>query len=102
VLELTRYITYNFSSLGSVVVVYKALIRSKLEYATVVLYNITSTECNKIENIQRKFVGLYCFLFFQIYFLCNYDFILSCLNFRTFYSRRHCMLHFLSAFPRTE
>jgi hypothetical protein len=35
-LGLIRFITYNFSSLHSLVVLYIALIRSKLEYASIV------------------------------------------------------------------
>jgi hypothetical protein len=33
ILGIIRYITYNFSSLDSLVVLYNALVRSKLEYA---------------------------------------------------------------------
>jgi hypothetical protein len=35
-LGLFRYITYNFSSLDNIVVLYNVLIRSKLEYVSVV------------------------------------------------------------------
>jgi hypothetical protein len=61
-LGLIRFVAYNFSSLDSLVVFYIALIRSKLEYATVVWNKLTSTDSDKMENIQRKFANLcYCF-----------------------------------------
>jgi hypothetical protein len=51
---LIRLITYNFSSLESLVVLYISLIRSEVEYASVVWNNLTSTDSNKIENIKRE------------------------------------------------
>jgi hypothetical protein len=65
-LGLIRFITYNFSSLDSLVVLYNALIRSKLEYATVVWNKLTLTDSNKIENIQRKFANLCYYRFFYL------------------------------------
>jgi hypothetical protein len=63
-LGLIRCITYNFSSLDSLVVLHIALIRSKLEYASVVWNKLTSTDSNKIENIQRQFASLCYYRFF--------------------------------------
>jgi hypothetical protein len=68
-LGLIRFVTYIFSSLDSLVVLYVALIRSKLEYASVVLNKLTLTDSNKIENIQIKFTSFCCYSFFSIWFV---------------------------------
>jgi hypothetical protein len=50
-LGLISYVTYNFSFLDCIVVLYNSLIRSKLEYASVVGNNLSLTDSNKTENI---------------------------------------------------
>jgi hypothetical protein len=67
-LELIRFITYNFSSLGSLKFVYIASIRSKLEYASVVWNKFTLADSNQLKNILRKFAHL-CLLFSPIRFV---------------------------------
>jgi hypothetical protein len=56
--------------------------------------NLTSTDSNNIENIQRKFVSL-CFYRFSVSYVSKYDLISYSLNFRTLYSRRHLDALFL-------
>jgi hypothetical protein len=52
-LALIRFITNNFSSLDSLKVLYITLILSKLVYASVVWYNITLADSNKLESTQK-------------------------------------------------
>jgi hypothetical protein len=85
---LIRFIAYIFSSLDSLVVLYIALIRFKLKYASVVWNKLTLTDSNKTEYIKIKFANLCYYHFFQFGLLRNYDSILSDLNFRKLYSRR--------------
>jgi hypothetical protein len=57
-LGLICYIIYNFSSLDSLIILYNALIMSKLDYASVVWNNLTLIDFIKVESIQRKFANL--------------------------------------------
>jgi hypothetical protein len=62
-LDLIRSITYSFSSLECLYVLYFTLVRSKLECASVVWNTITSTDANKLEYIQQMFTPV-CFYHF--------------------------------------
>ncbi|PNF30002.1 hypothetical protein B7P43_G06208 [Cryptotermes secundus] len=77
-LGLIRSITYRFSSMESLYVLYFTLVRSKLEYASVVWNSITSTDANKLERIQQKFASV-----------CFYTDALEKLSLQSLHKRRH-------------
>jgi hypothetical protein len=58
-LGLLHFITYSFSSLSSLKVVYITLFRSKLQYASVVWNKLILAGSNNLENIHRLFANLY-------------------------------------------
>jgi hypothetical protein len=78
-LGLIRSITYRFSSLECLYVLYFTLVRSRLEYASVVWNSVTSTDANKLERIQQKFAFVCLYRFFpQV--PCGYTFALEKLS----------------------
>jgi hypothetical protein len=87
-LGLINFITYNFRSLDSLLVLYISLVRSKLECASIACNNLTITDSNKLESTQKKFAHLCYQRFCQFDFPRNYDAILERLGLRTLHSRR--------------
>jgi hypothetical protein len=63
-LGLIRSVTFNYSTLGPMLILYFALVRSKVENASVVWNSIASNDANKLECIQQKFTALYFKYFF--------------------------------------
>jgi hypothetical protein len=59
-LVLIRSVTFNCSALGGMLILFFELVRSEVEYASVVWNSITSTDANKLQRIQQKFTAL-CF-----------------------------------------
>jgi hypothetical protein len=57
-LALIRTVTYSFSTLDSLLILYLTPVRPKLEYASTVGNSITAPDAKKLERIQRKFVAL--------------------------------------------
>jgi hypothetical protein len=74
---------------------YSALIQSQHECVSLAWNNLTLSDSNKLENIQRTFVSLCYRLFIQSRSPRNYNPILNNLNFQTCYCRQHLDALFL-------
>jgi hypothetical protein len=69
-------------------VLYTALVRPRLEYASVVWNSITTTDSKKFERIQQKFAYV-CFYRLFPYLAYSYNFTLTKLNLPSLCTRRH-------------
>jgi hypothetical protein len=87
-LGLIRSVTYNYSTLECMLVLYFVLVRSKVEYAPVVWNSITSADANKLERIQKKFTAL-CFKCFFPQVNYRHGLALEKLKLHTLQKRRH-------------
>ena len=65
-LGVNRYITSSSCASATLVTLYCALERSKLELISVAWNNVTVTHSSKIERVQRKFADL-CYNIFLIW-----------------------------------
>jgi hypothetical protein len=86
-LGLIRTLIFSFSTIDSLLMLYFALVRSKLEYTSVASNSVTITDSNKVERIQRKFAAPCHIRFFQDVEY-HYDNILDKLNLQTLHNRR--------------
>ena len=87
-LGIIRSITFNYSTLGCMFLLYFTSVSSKVEYASVVWNSITSTDANKLERILQKFTALCFKRFFPQVDYC-YDFGLEQLKLHTLQKRRY-------------
>ena len=80
-------ITYSFSNLDSLLTLHLTLVRTKLEYASTIWNSVTSTNAEKLEHIQWKFLAVRQYRFFT----CDrgtYEDFLKFLNLYTLHNRR--------------
>jgi hypothetical protein len=87
-LSIVGSITSNLSSLECILRLYITLVRSKLEYASVVWNSITSADANKLESVQQRFAALCFNSFFPKVHYC-YSRALEELKLLTLSVRRH-------------
>jgi hypothetical protein len=87
-LGIIHSITFKFSSLDCLYVIYFTLVRSRLEYASVLWNSITSTDANKLERIQQKFAFV-CFCRFLPHIPYSYTLALEKLSLHSLRKRRH-------------
>jgi hypothetical protein len=57
-LGLIRTLTFSFSTLDSLLILFFASVISKLEYASVAWNSVTVTDSNKLERVQKTFAAL--------------------------------------------
>jgi hypothetical protein len=87
-LGLVRTLPFSFSSLDCLYMLKFILVRSKLEYASVVWNSIMTTDANKLELIQQKFATL-CYNRFLPHVHYSYAEALVYLELHTLCKRRY-------------
>jgi hypothetical protein len=85
ILGLIRTLTYPFSTLDCLLLLYSILVRPKLVSASVVWNSVTSTDARKLECIQQTFAALCQNCFFTA--SGSYDKFLNILKLHTLYDR---------------
>jgi hypothetical protein len=65
-LGLIRYVTFSFPTVDSLMILYIALVRSKLEYTSVAWFSITVTDSSNLNEFKE---------YFQLYVIT--DFLLA-------------------------
>jgi hypothetical protein len=100
-LGLIHTLTFSFSTLNSLLMLFFALGKSKLEYASVAWNSVTATDSNKLERVRKK-IAVICHNFFYIEY--HYDIISEKLNLQTLRIRRRQIdaLFLINAFCGTK
>ena len=80
VLGFIKRESVNIKKASTLVLLYKTLVRSQLEYGTVIWNNEQKGMIKKVERVQRKFVKFYCFKFGIDYKSENYEDICKKIN----------------------
>jgi hypothetical protein len=89
-LGLIHNITFSFLTLDSLLTLYLAVVRPKLEYASIVWNSVTSPDAKKLEHIQRK-IAVVCYNRLLSADSNGYGYANVCqvLNLHTLHERRH-------------